>query len=77
MAKKSFKISMEIEVEAKNPLQAAKMVEGWIRKDGGFQYYVQDDKDNIFSVDLSEEDKDAVLPAKGRSFTCKRLHTNN
>lgn len=63
MAKKTFKVSMEIEVDAENPLDAAKKVEDWIQKDGGFQYYVQGENNEIFSVDLSEDDEDAVLPA--------------
>ena len=57
------RVSLEIEVDADSPLDAAKKVENWIRKEGGFQYYVQDEKDEIFSVDLSEDDEDAVLPA--------------
>ena len=68
MAKKEFKVVMEIQIEAKNPLEAAKQVENWIKREGEhFQYYVQEDgKEEIFSVDLEETDEDAlsfVLPS--------------
>jgi hypothetical protein len=57
-----YKVVLEISVSAKDPLDAAKKVEDWIREDGGFQYYVQDENEKIYSVDLGEEDDDAVLP---------------
>lgn len=61
-----FKIVMEIEVPAENPLEAAKTLEKWIKEnDSNFQYYVQDpDTQKIVSVDLQEEDEDAVLPVE-------------
>jgi len=62
-----FKISWEIEVDAETPLAAAKEAQKWLQSEGtDWQYYVQQDGHNkqIFSVDLQEEDEDAVLPAE-------------
>jgi hypothetical protein len=57
-----YRVVLEIELDAKNPLNAAKETEEMIR-DGHFQYYVQNQRSKkIFSVDLDEMDKDAVLP---------------
>lgn len=59
-----FKVVMEIQVEAENPLEAARQVENWIKEEGEhFQYYVQEDgKEEIYSIDLEETDEDAILP---------------
>lgn len=59
----NFKISLEIELNANNPLDAAKTLLSWIKDDEeGLLYYVQNDETKeIFSVDLSEDDEDAVL----------------
>ena len=58
----TFKIVWEIELEAKNPLEAAKEAQRWI-SGNDWQYYVQNDETlEIFSVDLAEEDEYAVLP---------------
>jgi len=64
-----FKVSFEIEVDADSPLEAAKIVNRMMDDhpyDGdacGWQFYVQEDDTNkIYSVDLDEEDDDAVLP---------------
>ena len=63
-----YKVVFEIETDDNNgeqsPLEAAKMVQQWLQERGNdWQYYVQDEyTDEIFSVDLSEEDEDAVLP---------------
>lgn len=63
---KQYKVVWEIsELDAKNPLQAAKTAQNWIKQEAQ-QYYVQDQETNeIFSVDLQEEDEDAVLPVTG------------
>lgn len=63
MAKKPFNISVEFSIEAENPLEAAKKAEKMMRdKNELWQVYVQDDETNdVFSVDLSENDLDAVL----------------
>lgn len=66
----TFKVSWEIEIEAENPLAAAKKAQEWQRDLlANYQYYVQkenfsrdeDQKEPIYSVDLSEEDQDAVI----------------
>jgi len=58
-----YRVVLEIVVEAKNPLEAAKTLESWIKDGDKFQYYVQNDETNeIVSVDLNEDDEDAVLP---------------
>ena len=60
----TFRISWEVELDAETPLDAAKKAQNWLRKDD-WQYFVQDsDTNEIFSVDLQEEDEDAVLPVK-------------
>lgn len=63
---KMYKVVWEIELDAKNPLEAAKEALDCI-KDGGespYCFYVQaEDSKEVFSVDLSEDDEDAVLSA--------------
>ena len=61
-----FKVVHEINVEAKNALEAAKIVQGWMdNADTNWQFYVQEyDRKEVFSVDLSEDDSEAVLPVK-------------
>jgi hypothetical protein len=57
------RVVLEIEVEAKNPLEAAKEVQNWLRdKNSNWQFYVQpcDKSGDVFSVDLLEEDEDAI-----------------
>jgi hypothetical protein len=67
----NFKISLEIELDANSPLEAAKLFESWVQERGtNWQYYVQNDETNeIFSVDLQEEDEDAVLPVLPENYT--------
>jgi len=58
----TFRISWEIELDAETPLEAAQIAEQW-QEEKQWQYYVQNaDTNEIFSVDLQEEDEDAVLP---------------
>ena len=59
-----FKVTHEINVEAKNPLQAAKIVQGWMDAgDTKWQFYVQrENGKKIYSVDLNQSNSDAVLP---------------
>ena len=61
-----FKVVMEITVGAETPLEAAKTVQKWLQDpQSKWQYYVQKVGDKkIDSVDLDEEDEDAVLPVK-------------
>jgi hypothetical protein len=60
------KISWEIELDVENPLAAAKEALSLIQ-DGGqspFAFYVQaEGSKDVFSVDLNEDDEDAVLLA--------------
>jgi len=62
-----FKIAWEISIDAANPLEAAKLATEMMRDKGSeWQFYVQEDESNdIFSVDLEEEDEDAVLLVNG------------
>jgi hypothetical protein len=60
----TFKVVFEIEVESRSPLTAAYQVQEWLRRND-WQFYVQNAETlEIFSVDLLEEDEDAVLPVK-------------
>lgn len=58
----TYKVVLEIEIEADNPLEAAKKTQEWGREfDTDLQYYVQEPKsDIVYSVDLSEDDDEAV-----------------
>lgn len=61
----NFKIVWDIELEAKSPLEAAKEAQRWLQSKGNdWSYYVQEEGKSkpIFSVDLQEEDENAVLP---------------
>ena len=59
---KNYRISCEIELTANSPLEAAKNFQKTI-EENSMQYYVQDvETDVVVSVDLEEEDEDAVLP---------------
>lgn len=58
----NYRLSLEIEIDANSPLDAAKKLQEWIKFGMDFQYYVQDEYNEIFSVDLEEDDEDAVLP---------------
>lgn len=61
-----YKVVWEISnLNAITPLQAAINAQQWIQS-GNQQYYIQDEKTKeIFSVDLDEEDENAVLPVTG------------
>ena len=62
-----FSISLETSAhEADGPLEAAKELQEWLRDPETFlAYYVQNEETNeLFSVDLQEDDDDAVLPLK-------------
>lgn len=60
---KPYKVVLEIEINANSPLQAAEIVEEWIQERGShWQYYVQSyDDDQIYSIDLEEDDINKVL----------------
>lgn len=57
------KVVMEIEVEATNPLEAALEVQHMMNDSGdnSWQFYVQSEDGLMYTVDLAEEPKDAVL----------------
>lgn len=61
----TFKVSLTFtDIDAKNPLEATKKILKWI-EDGANEmiYDVENEITNDkFTVDLSEEDEDAVLP---------------
>jgi hypothetical protein len=61
----TYRVVFEIEVEETTPLAAAQTVQEWLadpKKD--WQFYVQDEQTGkLDSVDLSEPDEEAVLPA--------------
>jgi len=63
----NYKVVLEIEIDANSPLEAAQKTQDWIREpDTDWQYYVQRASrkdDEVFSVDLSEEDENAVYDA--------------
>jgi hypothetical protein len=61
---KDYKLSLEINLSGENPLEVSKQLTEMIRDhESDWQFYVQDEETNeIFSVDLQEEDEDAVLP---------------
>ena len=63
---KTFNLSIEIQIEANSPLEAAKKLEAMLQDDPTeLQYYVQEeDVPQVYSVDLAEEDEDAVLPVE-------------
>ena len=68
-----YSISWEIElIDAVSPLDAAKKAQEMICKDS-WSFYVQDeDTKEIFSVDLNEDDEDAVLPIKSHQCVIVR-----
>jgi hypothetical protein len=61
----THRVVFEIEVDAENNFEAARTVRDWLRNPNTeWQFYVQDaETEKVMSVDLSEEDEDAVLPA--------------
>ena len=67
MTMKEYNITWENNyIEAKSPLDVAKKIrQDMIDDKCGWQFFVQDDETKeIFSVDLDEEDEDAVCPVK-------------
>ena len=61
-----LRVTWEIEVEAENPLEAAKEAQSMMQRPFlNWQFYVQNPETNqISSVDLEEEDDEAVLQVK-------------
>ncbi len=66
----TFKVSLMFEgVDAKNPLEAAKQIVKWLKdqEDGAENMtydVINESTDEKFTVDLAEDDEDAVLPVK-------------
>lgn len=65
-----YKLALEIELDAENPLEAAKAFRDMVIEDGGNMIYnVQDDQTGeIVSVDLDEPDEDTVLPTSNDEY---------
>jgi len=63
---KSFKVSLTFEgITGKNPLEVAKTIAKWCEDANTFTYdVVNEETGEKFTVDLSEEDADAVLSNK-------------
>lgn len=63
---KSFKVSLTFDgITGKNPLEVAKTIAKWCEDANTFTYdVVNEETGEAFTVDLSEEDEDAVLPNK-------------
>jgi hypothetical protein len=63
---KLYNVILELDAEANSPLEAAKQTQNAVRdRDTCFIYIVQDDETKeVFSVDLAEDDEDAVLPER-------------
>lgn len=57
-----YKIVLELELEADSPLEAAKLAQEWERDvNVDLQYWVQDNSETVYSVDLAELDEEAVI----------------
>lgn len=61
---KTYTVTLTIDINAENELGAAKVLAKWLKNDAGcFTYDVVDlETKKAVTVDLSEEDTDAVLP---------------
>ena len=60
--KRTFNVSLELVIDADNPLEAARLAEEWIEDRDKWIYIVQDNRTKeIFSVDTNEDDEDAVF----------------
>ena len=61
-----YKVSLEMSIKGESPLEVAKCIAEMIRSDAyDLTYYIQNEETSeLFTVDLAEEDVDAVLPLK-------------
>lgn len=57
-----FKVSLEIQLSAENPLEAAKTARQWCIEDPMIFVTQNQETNEIHTVDLNEEDEAAVLP---------------
>jgi serine protease inhibitor len=63
--KKSYSVSLTFtDILAENPLEATKKILKWIEEDANTMIYdvIDEETNDKFTVDLSEDDEDAVLP---------------
>jgi hypothetical protein len=63
--KPTFTVRLEFtDVDAKNPLEASKKILNWIQESADEMIYnvINEVTEEKFTVDLSEDDEDAVLP---------------
>ena len=59
----THRVVFEIEVDATDPMAAAKEIQRWLRNpNDSWQFYVQpcDKSEDVFSIDLQEDDSCAV-----------------
>ena len=62
--KKSYSVSLTFtDILAENPLEATKKILKWIEEDANTMIYdvINEETNDKFTVDLSEDDEDAVL----------------
>ena len=57
----SFRVSLEVTVQADNHMAAAEELESCIKAGDRFVYYVQGYSDVVYSVDLEESSENAIL----------------
>lgn len=65
--KPTYKVSIRFDmIDAKNPLEAAKEIAKWLKEGADSMIFDIEDEATAkkFSVDLSEEDEDAVIENK-------------
>ncbi len=61
----SFTVRLEFtDIDARNPLEATKKILKWLQEDADSMIYdvINEQTNAKFTVDLSENDEDAVLP---------------
>lgn len=61
----NYTVTLEIQISANSPLEATKTLAKWLKEDSDTYIYDvvnDDDANEKFTVDLSEDDEDAVLP---------------
>jgi hypothetical protein len=64
VTKKSYSVSLTFtDILAENPLEATKKILKWIEEDSNTMIYdvIDEETNDKFTVDLSEDDEDAVL----------------
>jgi hypothetical protein len=64
----NFRIVWEIELDGSNPLAAAEQAQRWMRTNDWCFYVQNAETKELFSVDLSEEPEDAVMPVSVKEY---------